>query len=80
MGVRKFPEQVERVETGAVQFGDDWPGIFIRGDNAMYYAHLLNSIIDRLGKGVPMEEWDALALQSIRDTLRECDARTHPEG
>ena len=23
-----------RVETGAVQFGDDWPGLFIRGDDA----------------------------------------------
>lgn len=23
-----------RVETGAVQFGNDWPGLFIRGDDA----------------------------------------------
>ncbi len=23
-----------RVETGPVRFGDDWPGVFIRGDNA----------------------------------------------
>jgi hypothetical protein len=30
-----------RVETGAVQFEDDWPGIFIRGEDAMvYYIHL----------------------------------------
>lgn len=31
--IKKFPEQEERVETGPVQFGDDWPGYFIRGDN-----------------------------------------------
>lgn len=24
-----------RVETGPVQFNDDWPGLFIRGDQAM---------------------------------------------
>lgn len=26
-----------RVETGPVQFNDDWPGLFIRGDNAVSY-------------------------------------------
>ena len=25
----------ERVETGAVQFGNDWPGLFIRGDDCL---------------------------------------------
>lgn len=25
----------DRIETGCIQFGDDWPGIFIRGDNAL---------------------------------------------
>ncbi len=35
---RQLPAQEERVETGAVQFGDDWPGIFIRGDNAFAFA------------------------------------------
>lgn len=27
-----------RVETGPVQFGDDWPGVFIRGDEALHMA------------------------------------------
>ena len=31
-------EPVGRVETGVVQFGDDWPGVFVRGDDAAYYA------------------------------------------
>lgn len=30
--VRLIQGQELRVETGAVQFGDDWPGLFIRGD------------------------------------------------
>ena len=32
--VRIIPAAEPRVETGAIQFGNDWPGYFIRGDNA----------------------------------------------
>lgn len=30
-----LPEGMTRMESGPVAFGDDWPGYFIRGDNAM---------------------------------------------
>lgn len=36
----------DRVETGAVQFGDDWPGLFIRGDDAMELMYCLQSAAD----------------------------------
>jgi hypothetical protein len=78
MEVRKFPQQEQRVETGAVQFGDDWPGVFIRGDNALYYAHILSSVIGQIEKGEPLDMWNALALQAIRETLQECDSRQKP--
>lgn len=29
-----MPEGLTRMESGAVQFGDDFPGYFLRGDNA----------------------------------------------
>ena len=29
------PDCSPRVPTGAVQFGEDWPGLFIRGDDAI---------------------------------------------
>ena len=35
----------ERVETGPVQFRDDWPGIFIRGDEASHLALVLNRVL-----------------------------------
>lgn len=52
MAVRniKFDEK-ERVETGPVKFGDDWPGIFIRGDNALGYSLELRIIQDLVRKG-----------------------------
>jgi hypothetical protein len=40
------PTDLPRVETGAVQFGDDWPGLFVRGDN----AKSLSFWIRRLGE------------------------------
>lgn len=39
--VRKVVGTEPRVETGVVEFDGDWPGVFIRGDNAAgYYARL----------------------------------------
>jgi len=32
--VRRFPPEKIRVETGAIRFGNDWSGVFIRGDDA----------------------------------------------
>lgn len=44
-----------RPETGPMKFGDDWTGVFIRGDNAlMYYApalHTANIILGLLAAG-----------------------------
>jgi hypothetical protein len=36
----------ERVPTGALQFGDDWPGVFIRGDEAIGYALMLHDLLN----------------------------------
>lgn len=44
--VRYLPKQEPRVETGTIQFGDDWQGLFIRGDNCFAYAFDLQMIIE----------------------------------
>lgn len=45
--IRMIPEpEGGRVETGPVQFGDDWPGTFVRGDHSAYYAMLLNQLLE----------------------------------
>jgi len=30
-----------RIETGPVKFGEDWTGLFIRGDNCLFYSQQL---------------------------------------
>jgi len=44
--IRKLPDVEPRIETGPVQFGKDWPGTFIRGDNAAYYAMCLEMLLN----------------------------------
>lgn len=44
--MRVLPEQQVRVETGAIKFGEDWAGVFIRGDNAFLYGAHLNHLIE----------------------------------
>ena len=36
--------QENRVETGAVQFGDDWTGLFIRGDDCVLLQEILTKV------------------------------------
>ena len=36
--IKKIPYDQSRIETGVVQFGNDWPGVFIRGDEALGLA------------------------------------------
>lgn len=64
---RLMPAQAGRVETGPVQFGDDWPGVFIRGDAAAAHAAMLQDVI--LRGGSPLARvW----LAGLYNTLRSC--------
>ena len=35
----------KRTETGVIQFNQDWPGVFLRGDDAFGYAMSLLAVI-----------------------------------
>ncbi len=73
MPVRKFDSQQERVETGPIQFGDDWPGVFIRGDHALHYSMLLENLLN--GK-IPQEDFISLmVLHGLKEDLASCDVR-----
>jgi hypothetical protein len=50
--------RLERVETGRMQFADDWPGVFIRGDDALGFARSLRLLADRV-KSIEPEELSA---------------------
>jgi hypothetical protein len=77
-------EIAPRVETGAVQFGKDWPGLFVRGDQALHLAWcigalepILKQILEKHPDVLPGENsWDRVdmalgALSLIRRIINE---------
>lgn len=64
-----FPQRPNlpgRPETGVMQFGDDWPGVFIRGDNAFAYAIALK----HAKAATAIEQ---AVIDGLRDLLLSCD-------
>lgn len=71
---------MSRIETGPIQFGDDWPGLFIRGDNAIGYALQLQLLLDVLATDPAPELVIAVAvLRGLLSDLESCNVRRDPE-
>ncbi len=52
-----------RPETGPMVFGDDWTGVFVRGDNAYGYAQALRDLLAKVEGGAPLDYlWGMVAL------------------
>jgi hypothetical protein len=45
---KNSPGEISRPETGPMQFKDDWPGVFIRGDDALVFAQVVAKVLDML--------------------------------
>ena len=61
--IRDISAAEPQVRTGPLRFGDDWPGIFIRGDEALGMA-------DRLNLGIELGNWKEV--ERVIDLLRSC--------
>lgn len=59
---RQLPAVEDRVETGPIRFGDDWTGLFIRGDTCAYYRLHLEMLRKKMVEAkfpLNMLEWAA---------------------
>ena len=64
---------IPRVETGPMEFAQDWPGVFIRGDNAMAYALYLDTILEYIEVD-DFEDYIAVAnVKALSDLLKSCN-------
>jgi hypothetical protein len=70
MNIRKLPEQVDRVETGPLQFGSDWSGFFLRGDYALAIRLAISQILFN-----PNDPEARMQLRALKELLFECDIR-----
>lgn len=59
----------ERMETGVVQDLGDWPGIFIRGDDAVRMAHCIETVLE---DSVKNETLFTKMLSSYPTLLKSC--------
>jgi hypothetical protein len=72
----------ERLETGVLKPEGDWPGIFIRGDDALAYANQLRRLLfdvlearARAGNISPEEIAAWGKLNELADLLASCRGR-----
>ena len=77
------PVAAKRVETGPVRLGDDWAGLFLRGDNALFMAHAVARAADALRATDPLTAVmvDGL-VTDMRSCQEPCEARplyAHPD-
>lgn len=81
--VRVLEHTGERVETGPTQIGDDWPGIFIRGDNAVAFATILEMYLDDMKDNAPASETAHInrsVVQGLANLLRSCTVKPANTG
>ena len=52
-----------------MQFGDDWPGVFFRGDNALYFMLRLRDVLQRSN----ITDMDRIVLSQLADLLGSCE-------
>lgn len=63
-----------RVESGPLQINDDWPGVFIRGDNAMFYGMALRDLLSLMRHNKDMHGMiTASSLYGLTELLASCN-------
>ena len=56
----------DRIETGALQIDDDWTGLFIRGDDALY----LSDVFETIYKGGRLQDFEKATLYNLHLTIK----------
>ncbi len=64
-----------RVETGPLQVNDDWPGIFIRGDNAIFCAWNLDQFLTKAKETNNIDIISFSSLEGLRNLLLSCNIK-----
>ena len=64
-----------RPETGAMSFGDDWPGVFIRGDNAIHFGMTLKRVLNGEVKEKELDPITVAVLRGLVELLESCQVK-----
>jgi adenylate kinase len=64
-----LPKGIDRVETQPIEFGDDWAGMFIRGDNAMHMSLVMKTASKAISKSDPL---NSTMLENYSNLMQDC--------
>ncbi len=67
-----FPDIKDRVQTGVIQFGDDWPGVFLRGGDAAPHGFYLDSLLNCIERGETPDPIAIGLMRGLSKTLCSC--------
>jgi len=67
----KAKAKVDRVPSGAVQFGSDWPGLFLRGDHAGKVAASVRELQKELASTPTADHWAMKFLAQLAGLIEE---------
>ena len=69
---QKIEYDGERIETGPIRIGDDWTGIFMRGDDALPTAMYLNYILEYVESRMNTEDnlEDLFAINMLKSHIK----------
>jgi hypothetical protein len=68
-----LPQGIERMESGPIQFGEDWPGYYLRGDRAFGLIQGRETVLELLKTGDTRFStllWASASLNAIPDMAR----------
>lgn len=81
--IRIFPAEHIRVESGPIQFGEDWPGIFMRGDHAgplsMYLGIVLNAVEGNPELLKSVDAFSFMYARQLQKELASCTLNCEPK-
>lgn len=75
-------DEPNRVESGAIQFGEDWPGLFLRGDNAFGLAMeigTLEAYFKLVAPPSPEYSFMMNGLSNLRNTILKDVVKNAPD-
>lgn len=72
INIEEGGKPVDRMETGPLQFVGDWPGIFIRGDQAAHFAFTLRRFIGSEPTVLDDDYINWQVLDGLVNTLESC--------
>lgn len=75
MKIRKIvthlkPDQLlSRIETGSLKIDDDWPGLFIRGDDCIFLSMIIEDVLENKPFVIGGKEFLTALQQEILDNV-----------